>query len=173
VEQSQSFRFLQTEHLGTISFFGLTILPSNVSNSSGQGWLMWRFYAKDTNNYITMGTEAGEPYYIGCDNPFQYPSPPNNYPSSQTIKESFEQIDALGLKWFNNRAIEIYQKQTGMNATMSGLEMDIFFDNQENYQGITILLFFTVGNVHIGNGTKPTVYRAEFQPNGTLLSFNT
>jgi hypothetical protein len=172
VEDSQGFRFLQTEHLGTVTFFALNLWPSEVPNSSRhQAWFMWRFYAKDTNNYITIGLEAGKPYSIGSDDPFQFQPPSSNFTSPKIVKESFKQIDALGLNWFNDRAIEIYQKQTGMNEKMRSLEINIFFDNQDNYQGIVIHLAFTVGNINLENGRRPTVYAAEFQPNGTLISF--
>lgn len=165
VEQSKSFRFLQAEHLGSITFSGL------ILRTSGSGWLMWTFHAEDINVRITVGQDAGYPYYINPGNPFRNPVFPQNYPSAQNIRESFEQIDTLGLHWFHDRTIEVYQNKTGTKPVITNLGVDIAFNNQDNYEGITILLTaFNSSYDNFGNKVSPTVFRVEFQPNGTLLS---
>jgi hypothetical protein len=62
VEDSASYRFLQAEHLGTLTFTGLTLHTSSSNGPQGRGWLTWTFYAKDVNVKITMGQSTGIPY---------------------------------------------------------------------------------------------------------------
>jgi hypothetical protein len=119
-----------------------------------------------------MGSDSGKPYSILSGAPFHNPPFPKNFLSSQTIMEGFEQIDVLGLGWFENRAIEMYQNKTGAMPEINGLGVDVSFGNQSNYQGMNLLLLgFSLSNDNSGNKISNTIYRAEFQPNGTLLSF--
>jgi hypothetical protein len=165
VEQSASFRLLQAEHLGSVAFGGL------ILRTSGSGWLMWTFHAEDTNVRITIGQSSGVQYYTDPGYLFHQQSLPQNYPSAQSIRQSFDQIDALGLRWFHDRALEAYQNKTGTKPVITNLGVDIAFNNQDNYEGITILLTaFNSSYDNFGNKVSPTVFRVEFQPNGTLLS---
>lgn len=163
VEQSESFRFLQFEHEGSIAFVGLTI---STYYSNAPGGLMWTFYARDTNVKITMGQSEGIPYYTAVFPPFSRAYfPLLSYPSAQSIKQSFNQIDALGLRWYFNQAVSAYQNKTNSKPVITELGVDVSFDNQNNYQGITI----TLTGFNLSNTTG---FTAEFQTNGTLLSFS-
>ena len=99
VEQSASFAFLQAEHVGTIAFDYLEIHVY----SDGKGWLSWFFCAEDTTVRIMMGRDLpGTAYHTTTTPPWGWPSAQRNGYSLQSIKQSFAQIDALGLNWFFN-----------------------------------------------------------------------
>jgi hypothetical protein len=36
------------------------------------------------------------------------------------MEKTFEQIDSLGLGWFQNQALQMYQNQTGSKPEISG-----------------------------------------------------
>ena len=166
LEQSTSFRFLQAEHFGSAVLTGLTIRSGNNT-----GWLTWTFYAKDVNVKITMGNNAGNAYHTNIGSPFYTDPLPANFPSAESIKENFDQIDALGLRWFYDRAVETYQNQTASTPTITNLAVDIGFDSVDNYQGITIVLDLrNTSQDNFGNNVYPAVFKVEFQPNGNILS---
>lgn len=166
VEQSASFNFLQVEHLGTIEFEYLTMNMYDAGNS----WLSWRFYAKDTTVRLLMGGLPGTPYKTSVQSPFLWSDMQLNFYSLQSLKQSFEQIDALGLNWFFNQAVSAYQKDRGNLPELSAISVDISIYNDHNYQGLTITLTSrTSNNANLGYRVSPVVFTAGFQPNGTLL----
>jgi hypothetical protein len=168
LEQSTSFRFLQAEHFGTLTFEELSIV-SGYSNAPGG--LQWTFNVGDVNKKMDIGQSGGEPYFYDL---LPQNSPlPQNYPSNQQIVNSFKQIDSLGLHWFYDQAVGEYQNATGSKATIAVLTFDIGFDNVDNYRGITLsMMTQKEGLDNFGNHVYPGIFEVEFQPDGTILSSN-
>ncbi len=170
LEQSPSFRFLQTEHFGTLIFRGLSI---HSIYSNAPGGLQWLFYEGDLKSEIPIGQSGGQPYHFDIQSDIPY-SLPQNYPSNQEITNNFKQIDSLGLHWFYNQAVVQYQNATGDKPITDVLTLDVGFDNISNYQGITLVVTAEkAGLDNFGNKIYSGVFEAEFQPNGTMLSFKT
>lgn len=168
VEQSASFRLLQIEHFGTAAFTGLIL---RTSSSNGGAWLMWIFHANDIDERITMGGSSGVQYYTYPGNPFQKVSFPQNFPSSQNVKQSLDQIASLGIRYYHDKALEIYQNKTDSRPTITNLGIDVGFDELNNYQGITIrLTAYNLTSDSHGNIVTKNIFQTEFQPNGSILS---
>ena len=169
LQQSTSFRFLQAEHFGSITFAQLAIRTS-YSNAP-EGGLTWTFYAEDVKTKITIGETSGKPYSTDSFSPLSRMPFPQNLPSSQDVNQVFNRIDSLGLRWFYNRAVEVYQNETAATPTITDLGVDVAFGNLENYQGITLVLTgLNASHDNFGNKIYPTVFKVEFQPNGSMLS---
>ena len=168
LEQSTSFRFLQAEHFGTLTFQDLTIV---TTYSNAPGGLDWTFYAGDVRCKTSIGQSGGKPYSYLLVKVFRSYSLPQDYPSNQEITESFNQIDSLGLHWFYDQAIGEYQSATGAKPVITDLRLVVAFNNVGNYQGITLLMTgLKAGHDNFGNKIYPTIFAVEFQPNGNVLS---
>ena len=169
VVQSPSFRFIETEHFGTLTFESLSI-HTTYSNAP-QGGVNWDFWAGDTQSRLMVGQSSGNAYsYSSLGIGRGYPLP-NHYPSDEQIAETFSQIDALGLNWFYDQAVLQYQNSTGHKPVLTALTLDLGYDSVGSYQGIV----FTITALKEGRddfGTKiyPMVFKVEFQPDGTILS---
>lgn len=173
LEQAQSFRFIQLQHSGAIFFGKLSLWAYTPPTRQGvNGYIQWTFYPSDIGIYILMGNNERKPYTTGTSSLF-YKVPYASLPTIQSMEKTFEQIDALGLGWYQKQALDIYQNQTGSAPEIGGLRLQIAYDNLTNYQGITVQLStFTKSLDNNGNIVYPNSFSAEFQPNGTLLSFN-
>jgi hypothetical protein len=139
--------------------------------------MQWTFHTRDTNSRITIGNNAGQPYYTNIDSLLSSVFPQQALPTRdfplQTIKESFRQIDSLGLNWFQNYAANIYENQTGTKPNIAALNVNVGFDNPNGYEGLTVFLSArSLDYDNRGTPIYPAIFDAEFQPNGTLLSFN-
>jgi hypothetical protein len=88
------------------------------------------------------------------------------YVQPQTVDESLQQIDELGLQWFYDRAIEEQQNKTGTTLEITGLKVIIGWDEYKTYQGLMLQMACFYGDT----GTiPPASFTSFFQPNGTLL----
>ena len=171
LQQSTSFRFLQAEHFGTLTFQDLTIRTTYSNSPGGIGGFEWTFYTGDVKCKTFIGQSSGKPYTYGLVGVFRSYSLPQSYPSNQEIAESFNQIDNRGLHWFYDQAVGEYQNATGAEPVISDLRLNVAFNNVGNYQGITLLMTGTkAGHDNFGNKIYPTVFAVEFQPDGTVLS---
>ena len=173
VEYSPGFLLFQAEHLGTVFFAGVSISTTYSNTPQHLGGITWNFYAKDINVKVTAGEITGSDYKINTLHPFGNGGNqiPTNFPSPESVSASLEQIDALGLRWFHNQAVDRYKNETGSNPAISNLNVNVAFN--ENYNGITLRL----GASHQSTDQRGTliyqsIFRAEFQPNGTLLDFS-
>jgi hypothetical protein len=167
LEQSASFRFIQTEHFGTLTFQSLSV---HSIYSNAPGGLEWAFYVGDLKCKLMIGQSGGQPYYYDLLNHIT-DSLPHNYPSNQEITKSFNQIDSLGLHWFYNQAVGEYQNAIGAKPVITDIYLDVAFNNVGNYQGITLVVTgVKAGLDNFGNKVYPTVFAVEFQPNGNILS---
>jgi hypothetical protein len=172
VEDSSSFRFLQAEHLGTVSFTGLTISTTFSNTPENLGGLDWSFYASDVNVKVSVGQTTSIPYRISTNSysPFQGSLLPDNFPSPENVNASLEQINTLGLRWFHDQAVNLYKNQAGTDPAITNLNVKIAFD--EDYNCMTLLLRGGYqSHDQRNNPIYPSYFTAEFQPNGTLLNF--
>ncbi|MGE5556468.1 MAG: hypothetical protein ACM3UY_09485 [Methanocella sp.] len=170
VEQSQNFRLLQANHFGTIIFERLEL------HAYSEGWLVWTFRCTDTNSKVTIGNTAERPYFTNVDNMIESLFPCHALTSKaytlQSTAETFQQIDKIGLSYFQNQALTIYRNQPGTKLDVAASNVYIGFDDVGGYQGLTIV-FQARGLDHDSRGTPvyPGLFEAEFKPDGTLLAY--
>jgi hypothetical protein len=170
VERSENFRLLQGIHFGTVTFERLEL------HAYSEGWLTWTFRSADTNSKITIGNLAGRPYQTGADNMVQSLFPKQALTSKdytlQSTTETFQQIDQIGLSYFQNQALVAYRNQPGTKLDVAASNIYIGFDDTGGYQGLTIT-FQARALDHDSRGTPvyPGLFEAEFKPDGTLLAF--
>ena len=170
VEQSQNFRLLQANHFGTATFERLELHAYN------EGWLTWTFRSTDTNSKITIGNIAGRPYYTNVDSIVESLFPRQALTAKsytlQSTAGTFQQIDQIGLSYFQNQALITYRNQPGTKLDVAALNIYIGFDDIGGYQGLTIV-FQARALDHDSRGTPiyPGLFEAEFKPDGTLLAF--
>ena len=169
VEESAGYRLLQTTHFGTVEFTGLS-LSTHFSNSPGEvGGLDWEFYASDVNVKVSVGQTTGIPYRVHTFYPFQEVQLPKNF-QHQNTTGCLEQIDALGLRWFHDQAVEKYKTATGNTPAITNLRVEIGFN--EDYDGLTVQLRASHASTdELGNAIYPAYFTAEYTSSGTLLSF--
>lgn len=171
VEQSQNFRLLQATHLGTVNFERLEL------HAYSKGWLTWTFHCTDTNSKATIGNVAGRPYYTNVDGMLESLFPRQALTSKDyTLKstaETFQQIDQIGLSYFQDQALITYRNQPGTKLDVAALNVYIGFNDVGGYQGLTVV-FQARGLDHDSRGTPvyPGLFEAEFKPDGTLLAYN-
>ena len=169
IEQSESFRLLEANHFGTVTFERLEL------HSYTSAEVRWTFHTRDTNSRITMGNIGGRPYYTNIDDLLSSVFPRQALPTKdfplQTIKETFGQIDNIGLNWFQNYAADYYENHTGIKPEIAALNVNVGFSNTNGYEGLTVLVSARSLD-HDSRGTPiyPGIFEAEFQSNGKLLS---
>jgi hypothetical protein len=165
VEQSGSFRFLQVQHLGSVTFGGLTL---STSYSNAPGGLDWTFFAGDVKTKIIIHGYSEKTYST-----FPAITLTRTYyqalPSPRSIKESFDQIAARGLRWYYDQAVKVFQNRTGAEPTITDLRVNIAASTLNVYDGVTIVI---IGYHITGPNIFGYVFKAEFQPDGTLLSYS-
>ena len=92
------------------------------------------------------------------------------YPSNQTADMALKRIDALGLNWFYNQALEIAQNRTANLPTIDSVDITITFGGAGSYQGLTLQLIGYHQTILPNGGISGDgVLISEFEPNGTLL----
>jgi len=95
------------------------------------------------------------------------------FSQKQPVEQALKQIDALGLNWFYNAAVEQYKNQTGAEPTVDEMKISIQWQTYQNYQGLTLLIMAYKTTITAGNGVSGHgVFFANFQPDGTMLYLN-
>jgi hypothetical protein len=122
-----------------------------------------------------MGNSAGRPFYTDIGSLLTSVFPRQELPLKdfplQTIKESFEQIDNLGLSWFQNYALSYFENHTDAKPQIAALNVYIGFSNNNGYEGLTVLISArSFGQDSRGTPIYPGIFEAEFQSNGKMLS---
>ena len=165
IEQSTTFSLLKLEHGDKIMFESMNLMPSNGPG----GYISVDFLTENSNVYFHFYSANGHQYilqktsYVGR-------LASQLYPSNQTADETFRQIDALGIGWFYNRALEIAQNRTTNLPSVDSLTLTITYEEHGNYQGITLQLSgFHQTVLEDGNLYGKGIIIADFQPDGTLL----
>ena len=166
-EDSQTFALLKLEHGSNLTFESMNLSPSNgylsggyisVDFASSSGNRYFHCYSADGHQYIILvSTYNGELI--------------SQQPSQQTVDAALKQIDALGLNWFYNQALEIAQNRTlnlpSIDSVVITLALDEGFGG---YPGLSLQLTGFHQTVQPnGSINGDGVLISEFQPNGTLI----
>jgi hypothetical protein len=163
-EKSQTLSLLKLEHGGNITFESLNLSPARwvggyigIDFASKTNNAYFRFYSSDGHQYIV------EPSTYGGQLMSQL------YPSNQTADMALKRIDALGLNWFYNQALEIAQRTANL-PTIDSVDITITFGGAGSYQGLTLQLIGYHQTILPNGGISGDgVLISEFEPNGTLL----
>jgi len=183
VKNTLTFRLFMLEHPGetiidiisldTVDYMGGRIEFVLSQQSSN------RFFNDGERNSISFSASNGEAYHV-CDVPiisvddsaFPVPQMPLH---QQTSNEALQQIDALGLQWYYDRAMEVYQNKTGILPEITGLRISFsrygyLGSGDMTYEGpiLEILGSDDFNNSPFGRN----VFLASFQPDGTLNLIN-
>src|SRR5271157_1577494 len=155
IEKSPTYELLALEHGKTNpeSIKLYTYFPG--------GWVQVDFYGENSNVFFYFLASSGHQYHVNVESFIGRPFPPSYVQYSS--QQAFAQIDALGLQWFYNRAVDLAQNRTGSTPKIDALSLTMNFEDQSNvgYEGITLQL---TGSYH-----GPSTLIADFEPNGTLL----
>ena len=159
VKNSPAFSLLSFEYPGEITFESMHLYTRWLG-----GKIQVEFYHKSANLGFLFICCDGHPYRVSTV-PWVGQPISQRFTQAQTPEETLSQIDALGLRWFYNSAIESYHNKTGANPDINVLEVSIQWENYGNYQGMTLLL----SGMHQSGNHGSGVFFADFQPDGTLL----
>jgi hypothetical protein len=125
------------------------------------GYVIVRFHHSTTFD-SSFSSYLGRPYEVHA-RPWNLVFPA--YVQQQTVNESLQQIDDLGLKWFYDRTLEEHQNKTGSAPEITDIRVFITWNDYETYQGLTLSMSCFYEN----NESRPASFTSIFQPNGTLL----
>jgi hypothetical protein len=165
IERTPTYKFLTVQFGETTAE---TIKLDTAFPSRG-GYVQVDFYGKNSDAYFYFSSSSGYPYHLNVGIS-KTTLTTRFHPQAQSAKDSFSQIDNLGLQWFYNRALEIAQNKTGSVPKIDALSFTMTFEDngyigydgtQVSYEGITVQL---TGSLN-GRGTLI----ADFEPNGTLI----
>jgi len=164
IKTTPTFSLISLEYPSEISFESM-----DLETTIPGGRIEVTFYQQSSNLGFRFASSSGGSYHASV---FSWDEPPlsQKFMQKQTPEESLKQIDSLGLNWFYNKAIEEYQKQTGVDPHIKALQVSIQWERYESYQGMTLLLigYEIAENDNSGQG----IFFAAFQPNGTMLYLN-
>jgi hypothetical protein len=161
-KNTPAFNLIALEYFGQITFESIKL------DTSLRGGRVEVVFCQDSSSLgFRFVSSGGHSYHVSI---FSWDGQPfsRTYPQEQTSKETLEQIDALGLRWFYDSTIRTYQNRTGVNPDINALQVSVQWENYGNYQGMTLLLIGSYESNFSGHG----VFFADFQPNGTLLYLN-
>jgi hypothetical protein len=158
-----TFRLFMFEHLGETNIEAITV---DTTLSRG-GRIEVRFYNAASKMDISFRATAGATYHATVTSLMGIPFS-QRYPQQQTPEDTLQQIDNLGLQWYYDRAVEIYQNKTGTTPEINALNISIHWGSHGTYQGMILQMVSGYTNNSKGHGT----FFAEFQPDGTLNDFN-
>ena len=158
-KNSHAFNLLAFEYPGAI-----TLESMNLHTGWPGGRIQVEFYHKSADLSFMFICSNGYPYHVSTV-PWVGDPPSVRFTQAQTPEETLSQIDALGLRWFYNSAIESYHNKTGVDPDINVLEVSVQWEDYGNYQGMTLLL----SGMHQSGNHGSGVFFADFQPDGTLL----
>jgi hypothetical protein len=167
MEDSQTFALLKLEHGSDIIFESMNLSPSNGYLNGG--YISVDFASSSGNKYFHCYSADGHQFIIQVTT--YNGQLISQQPSQQTVDVALKQIDALGLNWFYNQALEIAQNRTlnlpSVDSVVVTLALEEGFGG---YQGLSLQLTGFHQTVQPnGNINGDGVLISEFQPNGTLI----
>ena len=167
-EDSQTFALLKLEYGSNLMFESMNLSPSSGYLRSG-GYISVDFASSSGNRYFHCYSADGHQYIIQVTT---YNSELISQQSSQqTVDMALKQIDALGLNWFYNQALEIAQNRTTNLPSVDSVVVTLAFgEGFGGYQGLSLQLTGFHQTVQPnGSINGDGVLISEFQPNGTLI----
>lgn len=162
IEQSPTFRFLNLEHKEIA-------LETIELNPVVTGGICVTYFLEDTHSIVQFTSRCGQQYRVTISRLIGQPFS-EKYSGTKPTEEMLQQIDALSLKEFYNKALQIAHNRTCDLQAIDSLSITINFEHYMDYQGITLQMRghheIILPDGHIdGEG----VLIADFQPDGTLL----
>jgi len=156
IENSPTYGLLTAEHGKTN--------PETIKldSSAFPDWIEVDFYGQGSNTYLafmayTVGshyraqvsTYSGEPFSL-------------SYVQASSMR-AFSQIDAKGLRWYFDRALQIAQNRTGTGPKIDSLSFTLTVEDRiyMSYEGITVQI--------VGSYLGASTLIADFEPDGTLI----
>ncbi|MCL1976563.1 MAG: hypothetical protein FWG55_00385 [Candidatus Bathyarchaeota archaeon] len=159
IKNTSAFSLLSLEYPGEniLKCIELTTRSPGIDG----GHILVRFHHSSAIDFF-FNSYLGRPYDVSARS-WNFASPA--YVQPQTVNESLQQIDDLGLQWFYDRAVEEYQNKTGTTPEITDICVSITWDDYITYQGLTLSMSCFYENTE----PRPTSFTSIFQPNGTLL----
>ncbi len=157
IENSPTYALLTIEH-------GKTSPESiKLDSSFFPEWIEVDFYGESSNTYLAfMASTEGDQYHVQVGTYSGQPlfSLPYIQSSSQ---QAFAQIDAKGLQWYYNRAVELAQNRTAAPPKIDNVSLTITVEDRiyMSYEGITVQI--------IGSYQGASTLICDFKPDGTLI----
>ncbi len=162
----QDIESTPTYKLLTLQFGPTEAENIKLDSSFPGGQVQVDFYGQKSNTYFYFLSSQGYPYHVnvGTYSVNQF------HPQGLAAKDSFAQIDALGLQWFYDRALEIAQNRTSNLPTIDSLTITLTYGGNTDYDGLFVQFIGSHQTV-LPNGyiNGEAVLIAVFKPNGTLL----
>ncbi len=163
IERTPTYEFL------TAQFGATTAETIKLDTSFPAGLVQVDFYGNNSDAYFYFSSSSGNTYHVNVGSS-RTTYTTRFHPQAQPAQDSFAQIDALGLQWFYDRALDIAQNRTGSVLKIDALSFTMTFEGQGyigydrtyvSYEGITVQL--------IGSLDGESTLIADFEPNGTLI----
>jgi hypothetical protein len=176
VKNTLTFKLFMLEHPGETI---IDIISLDTANYMG-GRIEFILHQQSFNSFFNVGesnsisfsASGGEAYKVYpvpmvtlCANDFPTPQ---IQPQQQTSNEALEQIDALGIQWYYDRAIEAYQNKTGIIPEINELKIVFCRYGSLGFDGI----IYEGSELSILGSFYGSVFYASFQPDGTLNFIN-
>ncbi|MCL2869005.1 MAG: hypothetical protein FWF27_06180 [Candidatus Bathyarchaeota archaeon] len=183
VKNTLTFRLFMLEHPGetiiehitldTVDYMGGRI-EFILAQQSSSG-----FFNAMGRGSVSFSASNGEAYYVYDvpvlsldDDTFPVPQMPLQ---QQTSNNALRQIDNLGLQWYYDRAIEVYQNKTGIIPEITELNISFSRYGSFGFDGMTYegpVLAILGSDAHNNSPFGRSVFFASFQPDGTLNFIN-
>jgi hypothetical protein len=163
IENTPTYKLLLAQ------FGDTTAETIKLDTSFPGGLIQVDFYGKNSDAYFQFSSISGNTYHVNVGSSHTTYTT-RFHPQAQSAKDSFTQIDTLGLQWFYDRALYIAQNKTGTIPKIDALYFTMTFEDQGyvgldrihvDYEGITVQLTGWL------NGESTLI--ADFEPNGTLI----
>ena len=127
----------------------------------GQGHIAVEYSTKNPNESVYFVSYYGNQYSVDAHDDYR----DRENVTSQSLENSFNQIDALGLEWFYNQALEIAHNRTATLQTIDSVAFS--FNYNTNHECITVGILAHHSNP--GSSYSSQVVNAEFQSDGTFV----
>ncbi len=159
LEQSQATQLLKLEQHDMGMLRGIEIRMAE------KGHIAIRYSTKNANQSVDFYSPNGNGLAVRVYD--DYSTYLNM--SEQNLQTSLDQIDALGLEWFYNQALEIARNRTASLHSIDVVVFSLAYDT--NLGGLSLGVSGRYSTP--GSNYYPGVVEAAFQPNGTLISMAT
>ena len=172
IERTPTYKFL------TVQFGATTAETIKLDTSFPGGLVQVDFYGTNSDAHYQFSSSSGYPYHVNVGSS-KTTFITRFHPQAQPAKDSFAQIDALGLQWFYDRALDLAQNRTGSVPNIDALSFTFTFEGRgyvgydrsySGYEGITVQIIGSQQTVlPDGSITGHGVLIADFKPDGTLI----
>jgi hypothetical protein len=158
IENGQVGSLLKLEHheLGTLRLIDIRLAK--------EGHVTIYYSTKNANQSVDLYSSDG--YQFGLRVHDDYSDYPNL--TEQDVRTSIDQIDALGLQWFYNQALQIAQNRTSTLHAIDTVVFQLNYDRNRSELTLSVSCHYSTP----GSNYYPTVVAAAFTPNGTMINMS-